>query len=121
MTLPPATYDLMLLLDPSADPAVRSGVLDDVRKAITDGSGTTVSDQDWGDRQLAYQIDDRTEAEYHLFQFQGPPTLIAQLERMLRISDGVLRHRVIKLRPGTPAPPEQRPRRIEPTVETTAA
>jgi small subunit ribosomal protein S6 len=111
MTAPAPTYDLMLLLNPGADEAVRSGVLDDVRTAIAGAGGTLVNDQDWGERPTAYEIDHIASAQYHLYQFQGPAEVIAQLERMLRISDGVLRYRVIRLRPGTPAPPDPRPPR----------
>jgi small subunit ribosomal protein S6 len=38
-------------------------------------------------------------------QFHGPAELLANLQRTLRITDGVVRFRIIKLEPGTPAPP----------------
>jgi small subunit ribosomal protein S6 len=89
---------------------VRTKIVADTRAAIEAG-GTLVGDQDWGVRPLAYPIDHRTQAEYHLLQFSGPPSLIASLQHTLRIADGVVRHRVIKLpagatpvAPGTPAP-----------------
>ena len=65
-----------------------------------------MSDHDWGTRALAYEIRHRTDAEYHLLQFHGPATLLANLQRSLRIADGVLRFRIVKLAPGTPAPTE---------------
>ena len=49
------------------------------------------------------------EAEYHLIQFRGAPSLLEQLDHNLKITDGILRFRIIKLRPGTPAPPDLRP------------
>ncbi len=64
--------------------------------------------QDWGARQLAYEIGHKKDADYHLLQFHGTPELLAQLDRSLRILDEVVRFRVIKLAPGTPAPPETR-------------
>jgi small subunit ribosomal protein S6 len=76
-----------------------------VESAIS-SSGTIVSDHDWGTRALAYEIRHRTDAEYHLLQFHGPATLLASLQRNLRIADGVLRFRIVKLAPGTPAPTE---------------
>ncbi|HEX4109437.1 MAG TPA: 30S ribosomal protein S6 [Solirubrobacteraceae bacterium] len=111
MSAPAPLYDLMLLLNPEADEAVRSGVLNDVRKAITDGGGELVGDQDWGERPTAYPIDHRGSAQYHLYQFHGPTSMLPQLDRMLRISDGVMRYRVVRLAPGTPPPPDQRPAR----------
>jgi small subunit ribosomal protein S6 len=103
------TYDLVLLLDPQAEDAVRDKALADVRSQIG-ASGEVLLDQSWGTRSLAYPIAHREQADYHLLQLHGDGELIASLERNLRIADGVLRHRIIKLAPGTPAPPEQGPR-----------
>ena len=51
---------------------------------------------------MAYEIHKTKEAEYHLLQFHGSAELLAQLDRTLRITDGVTRFRIIKLAPGTP-------------------
>jgi small subunit ribosomal protein S6 len=88
-------YDLVLMLDLEAEDDVRAKVLTDARSAIT-AQGTLVGEQEWGVRTLAYPIAHRTQAEYHLLQFTGPPALIQGLEHALRIDDGVVRHRVIK-------------------------
>ena len=93
------------MLDTSAPEDQRKKVLADTEAAISSG-GSIVSDHDWGTRALAYEIRHRTDAEYHLLQFHGPPTLLAGLQRNLRIADGVVRFRIIKLDPGTPAPTE---------------
>ena len=105
MAAPEPLYDLVLLLDTSAPEDQRKKVLADVEAAIS-SAGTIVSDHDWGTRALAYEIRHRTDAEYHLLQFHGPPALLANLQRTLRIADGVVRFRIIKLAPGTPAPTE---------------
>jgi small subunit ribosomal protein S6 len=122
MAAPAPVYDLMLLLDTSAPEEQRKKVLSDVESAIS-SSGTIVSDHDWGTRALAYEIRHRTDAEYHLLQFHGPPELLANLQRTLRITDGVVRFRLIKLAPGTPAAPDPpRPERIEaPPAEAPSA
>jgi small subunit ribosomal protein S6 len=89
------TYDLVLLLDPAAEDDARAKIVADARAAI-DADGTLIGHQPWGLRPLAYEIGHRTQAEYHLLQFNGPPSLISSLEHSLRITDGVVRHRVIK-------------------------
>ena len=48
-------------------------------------------------------------ANYHLIQFHATPELLEGLNHSLKITDGVVRYRVIKLKHGTPPPPEQRP------------
>ncbi len=103
-------YDLMLLLDTAAEDKLRQKVLSDVEAAIQ-ATGFLENRYDWGARTMAYEIRHKTDAGYHLFQFTGPAELLEQLDRSLRINDAVVRHRVIKLRPGTPPAPELRPER----------
>lgn len=101
------TYDLMLLLDPKADDATRAKIREDARAMIT-ASGTLGVTQEYGRRPLAFEIDHDKEADYDLLQFQGPRELLEQLQRTLKITDGVVRFRIIKLRDGTPAAPDLR-------------
>jgi small subunit ribosomal protein S6 len=102
-------YDLMLLLDPEAPEERRNAILGNIQQAIEDG-GTMVGIHDWGQRRMTFEIDHRPEAEYHLFQFEsGDNALLERLDHNLKITDGVLRFRIIKLKPGSPAPPTPRP------------
>jgi small subunit ribosomal protein S6 len=100
MALPPPIYDLIVLLDPSFEEETRTKILADAEELIAE-HGEIVGAQDWGTRKLSYEIEKKPEADYHLIQFQGPAALIAELDRTLRITDGVVRHRIIKLRPGS--------------------
>src|SRR3954452_1897976 len=101
-------YDLMLLLDTGATDEQRAKILADTEAAIT-AEGTLVGKHDWGARALAYEIRHQGEAEYHLFQFNATPALLERLHRTLRLTDGIVRFRIIKLAPGTPDPPTVRP------------
>jgi small subunit ribosomal protein S6 len=107
MAAPAATYDLNVLLDVAVDEEQRERILADIETLIAD-QGELVSTHDWGRRKMAFEIRHKPEAEYHLLQFRGPKELLERLERTLRITDAVLRFRIIKLRPGTPDPPDLR-------------
>jgi small subunit ribosomal protein S6 len=96
-------YDLMLLLATDATDDQRTRILSSVESAISSAGGSIERNDDWGRRPMAYEIRHNPEAEYHLLQFRAPATLIEELSHTLRITDGVLRFRVIKVRPGTPA------------------
>ena len=102
------TYDLMLLLESAATDEQRAKVLTDAERLITSNGGEVTSKHDWGTRALAFEIRHKTDAEYHLLQFQGPPAVLDALNRTLHITDGVTRFRIIKLRPGTPPAPDVR-------------
>jgi small subunit ribosomal protein S6 len=121
MSKPPLIYDLMLLLSTSAEEEQRAKILADVEAAISDGSGKVERNDDWGTRPLAYEIDHKTDAEYHLLQFAGPPVLLETLSHYLHIADGVTRFRIIKVLPGTPPPPDPRPLSVPAAAAAPAA
>jgi small subunit ribosomal protein S6 len=106
MAMSAPIYDLMLLIDSSLEDDRRAKILADVEQAITAGEGSIELKQEWGMRRLAFEIAHRGDAEYHLLQFGGPPALVEALSYNLKITDGVLRHRIIKIVPGTPPAPE---------------
>jgi small subunit ribosomal protein S6 len=111
----PRTYDLMLLVDPNAPEERRTAAVTEAETLINSG-GSLLQSFDWGQRRMAYEIDHRPEAEYRLYQFEGDNALLDRLNQRLRILDGVLRFRIIRVRPGQPTPPppeQQTPRRRE--------
>jgi small subunit ribosomal protein S6 len=108
-------YDLMVLFDPTAPDERRSAAIAEVESLVTSG-GELVESYDWGTRRMAYEIDHHPEAEYRLYQIRGDNALLERLNQRLRILDGVLRFRIIKIKPGSPTPPppeQQAPRSRE--------
>ena len=101
-------YDLTLLLDPAVEAERREQIVADVADLIV-REGEFIGRHDWGTRQTTYEVRKHAEADYHLIQFRGATPLLEQLDHNLKITDGVLRFRIIKLRPGTPEPPDLRP------------
>lgn len=99
-------YDLMLLIDPAAPSDRHETILDDVRGRIDKG-GKIVNTQEWGTRRMTFEINHQPEADYHLLQFETAEggELLNQLDHSLKITDGVLRHRLIRIKEGTPPPP----------------
>ena len=113
-------YDLTVLLDVAVEEDQRERILADIETLISN-EGTLVSAHDWGRRKMAYEIKHKTEAEYHLLQFKGPKDLLERLDRTLRITDSVIRYRIIKLAPGTPDPPDLRASAVSDGSEAAAA
>ncbi|PZS12820.1 MAG: 30S ribosomal protein S6 [Solirubrobacterales bacterium] len=124
----PLIYDLVLLLSTSAPEERRASILADAQTAIAGGGGVVERKDQWGTRPLTYRIDHEADAEYHLLQFSGPTSLLDTLSHSLRIADGVLRFRIIKVLSGTPPPPDSAPpvmaaatARAAPAASTTPA
>ncbi|MEI2702552.1 MAG: 30S ribosomal protein S6 [Baekduia sp.] len=101
-----SAYDLTLLLDPSADESHRTKVLDDVKKTIAAAGAEVASNHAWGTRRTAFEMKHKGQAEFHLIQFVGSPELPAQLDHNLRITDGILRFRIIRRPKGPGAVPD---------------
>ena len=57
---------------------------------------TLESVDEWGKRRLAYLINDEAEGYYVLYNFESAPEFPAELERIARITDGILRSLVVK-------------------------
>ena len=111
MALPDPTYDLVILLDPAVEEERRLNILEDARALIAE-TGEVVNEQEWGIRAMAFEIRHKGDADYHLLQFRATRELLEELDRTLRITDGVVRYRIIKLKQGTPeavAPGPERP------------
>src|SRR3954463_760445 len=105
-------YDLMLLLDPGVPSDRQDTILRDVQGLLESG-GTLVGTHDWGTRRMTFEIDHRPDDAYHLFQFETERggALLERVDHALKIMDGVLRHRIIRLKDGSPPPPTPPPDR----------
>ena len=65
-------------------------------KALMESNGTLESVDEWGKRRLAYLINDEAEGYYALYNYEANPEFPAELERIAKITDGVLRTLVVK-------------------------
>jgi len=110
-----SAYDLMVLIDADVPEDRRAAIVAEIKRQI-DSGGRLTGDAEWGVRKLAFEIEHRPEAYYHLFQLEAGSDLLDQLRHMLAIDDAVLRHRIIRLpkgapetapQPGPPPPPRR--------------
>ncbi len=99
---PAPEYELVLMLDPESPDERRDQIAADARQRIEAG-GSLKHDAAWGMRKMAYEIRQRTEADYRFYRFENGGSLLDDLNHNLRIADGVLRFRIFKVDPGSPA------------------
>ena len=97
--MPNRTYDLVVLLDADAPTDTRTKIVNDAQALLTQ-HGEVKATKDWGTRQLPYLIDHHEQAAYHIFQFETEPGSIAQLDRNLKLTEGVLRFRIFETEGG---------------------
>ena len=85
-------YEIMLLLDPDLPEERANEIIQRIRDAVDGAEGSWDGHEPWGRRRLAYEIDHKGEAIYHLLLFSAPTETLAEITRVLKITDGVLRH-----------------------------
>lgn len=64
-------------------------------KSILETSAQLETIDEWGKRKLAYEIDDKTEGYYVLANFSAEPSFPAELERVYKITEGILKYIII--------------------------
>ena len=67
-----------------------------IETTVTDAKGTIDNVDEWGKRKLAYEINGLTDGDYTLIDFHADPADVAELDRILRITDAVVRHMIVK-------------------------
>jgi small subunit ribosomal protein S6 len=101
MAKPAPEYELVLMLDPEATDERRDEIAVEARRRIESGGGLK-QERSWGLRKMAYEINQRTEADYRFFRFDQGGSVLEELNHNLKITDGVLRFRIFKVDPGAP-------------------
>lgn len=89
-------YEVMVIIDPSLDDEARAGVLAKVQALVTEPGGTVDSLDEWGERKLAFEIEGKTEGQYAVVQFHATPEIVAEMDRVLHITDAVVRYMVLR-------------------------
>jgi len=100
-------YELILMLDPGLEESAREELAQQARGQIDNG-GNLKHEDAWGLRKMAYEIEQRNEADYRWYRFEAGRELLGALDHNLKITDGVLRFRIFKVDPDAPvgtAPP----------------
>ena len=85
-------YEIMLLLDPELSEERGNEIVQRVREAVEASGGSWDGHEPWGRRRLAYEIDHKGEGVYHLLLFSASAETLAEIVRVLKITDGVIRH-----------------------------
>ena len=106
-------YEILLLLDPDLPDERQAEIVTRVREQIERSGGRWDGHDVWGRRRLAYEIAHKQDGAYHLLRFGTAPETLEEISRVLKITDGVMRHlatRRIATRPGRPVETAAEPR-----------
>lgn len=89
-------YELLYFINPALSEEEIAAVNERVSATIKGIGGEIESIDEWGKRKLAYEIQDISEGIYYLVNFQAEPDTITELNRVLRITEGIVRFMVTR-------------------------
>lgn len=88
-------YETIFIQNPSLDEEAINANIEKFKGIIENGGGTVDNVDVWGKRKLAYEIDKVNEGYYTLVNFTASPELPKELDRVFRITDGIMRHIIV--------------------------
>ena len=93
------TYEVMLIIIPELDEEQVENTVARFRTIIERTGGEAGEVNNWGRRKLAYEIEHRADGFYIVMEFTAGERTLSELQRILRVSDDILRHMIVKLPP----------------------
>ena len=84
-------YELLYIIRPDLDDEAIATTVDKFSEVVANNGGTDVAVDRWGKRRLAYEVNDYREGFYVLMNFNGEARTAQEVERVMKISDTVVR------------------------------
>ena len=92
-------YEAFYIVAPDlGDPDVQK-IADRFKGVVETQGGTVESAAKWDKRKLAYEINGHKEGNYVIMNFEADAKVPQELDRLMRISDDIIRHRIFKVEP----------------------
>lgn len=89
-------YETIYILNPQLDEENIKGLVEKFKDIIETNKGTITKLEEWGHRKLAYTVKNLNEGYYVLMNFEAEPATVASLERIYKITDGVVKYLIVK-------------------------
>lgn len=89
-------YEMMVIISDTLDDEAATAVFDRVKDTVTKQGGQLVDEAYWGKRRLAYEIAKRDHGYYGVLDFEGTTEGVAEVERLLGLSDDIVRFKTVR-------------------------
>ncbi|BAF61073.1 MAG: 30S ribosomal protein S6 [Pelotomaculum sp.] len=89
-------YEVIFILRPDLEEEKNAEVIEKFKNLIESHGGEIIKIDKWGKRRLAYEVKDFREGFYIVIQINAEPKLAAELDRVFKITDEVLRHMIVR-------------------------
>ena len=89
-------YELTYIIDPALEEEQVTALIERFSTLVTSRGGEIASTDRWEKRKLAYDINGKREGFYVVVAFKATPEIRSELDRQLRITEGVIRHLIVR-------------------------
>lgn len=89
-------YELLYIIRPDLDEEATTALVDRLSGLVASNGGANLTVEKWGKRRLAYEIQDYKEGQYILMNFEGEGRTSQEIERVMKISDDVIRFLTVR-------------------------
>jgi len=89
-------YEVLYIVKPDLDEEQNNAVIEKFNTLIADNGGEDLTVDKWGKRRMAYEIKDYREGFYVLLNFKGEAKTAQELDRVMKITDEVLRFMILR-------------------------
>ena len=90
-------YEVMIIIDSDVDERQVPGLVDKYLEVITKGGGTVDSNELWGRRRLAYDINKKSEGIYAVLKVTAEPAVVQEMDRRMGIEEQIVRTKVLRI------------------------
>ena len=98
------TYETIFIVHPEVVGDDQTAIIDKYKTILSDQGAEVLNVENWGVRNLAYQVKKQSKGCYVLFIFDAEPSVIAEFERRMRIDEMVIKFQTVVLENGYQAP-----------------
>ncbi len=91
------TYEVVIIIDPKVSEDDLKNLTGNLQQTIERQGGAIVKSESMGRRRMAYEIDNRVEGQYWLFEIDGSGQEVAELERRMRVNEQVVRYLTVRV------------------------
>ena len=103
------TYETLFIVHPEVVGDDLAALIEKYRKVLTDQQATVLKADNWGSRTLAYPVKKQARGSFILTVYEGPPSVIAEFERRLRIDEKVIKYQTVLFEGSVTAPAVEKP------------
>jgi small subunit ribosomal protein S6 len=106
-----ALYETMFILHPDRGGTVKE-YIERFKKIVEEQGGTVAHLEEWGLKDLAYRIGKQMKGYYTLLQYNSPARAVDELERTMKLTDGVLRYLTVRVDESAQTAPQTTAKKI---------